>query len=340
MSPAAAPTRLRPTGRSLLFAAALLVAGALGLAPATALAAERLPEDAMVAGVPVGGLGPVGAERELRRVVGGAYERPVVLRAPGRQRTLTTAEAGLAIDYATMIRKAFELADRGRPVRVPLERSISGRRVTAAVKGFARPFRRPARSARVRFGVTRVVRIRHRFGRALDGGELRRDLLEELRAPTPDRVVEAGLRRVRPAVTLGELARRHHTFISIDRDTFTLRLFKRLRLVRSYGVAVGAGGYATPAGLHRILSKQVNPAWHAPNRPWAGAFAGKVIPAGDPRNPLKARFLAIGNGIGIHGTAQEYSIGSRASHGCIRMRVREVKLLYARVPVGTPVLIR
>lgn len=45
------------------------------------------------------------------------------------------------------------------------------------------------------------------------------------------------------------------------------------------------------------------------------------------------------NGVGIHGTAQEYSIGTRASHGCLRMRVRDVSDLYPRVPVGTPVLI-
>jgi lipoprotein-anchoring transpeptidase ErfK/SrfK len=84
----------------------------------------------------------------------------------------------------------------------------------------------------------------------------------------------------------------------------------------------------------------VNPAWHAPNRPWAGAYAGKTIPSGDPRNPLKARWMGLGGGVGIHGTAEEWSIGTRASHGCFRMRVGDVKRLYARVPVGTPVLIR
>ena len=50
--------------------------------------------------------------------------------------------------------------------------------------------------------------------------------------------------------------------------------------------------------------------------------------------------MGIVSGVGIHGTSQEYSIGSRASHGCIRMRVADVIDLYPRVPVGTPVLIR
>ena len=71
-----------------------------------------------------------------------------------------------------------------------------------------------------------------------------------------------------------------------------------------------------------------------------GQYAGRTIPSGDPRNPLKAAFISLGDGYGIHGTAEEWSIGTKASHGCIRMRVRDVKRLYPRVPVGTRVLIR
>jgi lipoprotein-anchoring transpeptidase ErfK/SrfK len=188
--------------------------------------------------------------------------------------------------------------------------------------------------------VTRVVRIRHRTGHAVDGARLERLLRDELRTPSLERVIAAPLRRVLPRITTGELARIHHTYVSVDRGTFTLRLFRRLRLTRRYRVAVGAAGFETPRGLRRVLSKQVNPAWTAPNRPWAGALAGQTIPPGDPRNPLRARFIGLGDGIGIHGTSEEWSIGTRASHGCIRMRVGDVKDLYRRVPLGTPVRIR
>ena len=103
---------------------------------------------------------------------------------------------------------------------------------------------------------------------------------------------------------------------------------------------MGAAGHDTPTGLFRINTKQVNPAWHAPNRPWAGSYAGRTVPGGAPDNPLRARWLGIANGDGIHGTSEPWSIGSRASHGCIRMRVPDVIDLYRRVPVGTPTLIR
>jgi lipoprotein-anchoring transpeptidase ErfK/SrfK len=99
-------------------------------------------------------------------------------------------------------------------------------------------------------------------------------------------------------------------------------------------------GLDTPAGRYAIQNKQVNPAWHVPNSPWAGSLAGQVIPGGAPNNPLRARWLGIANGVGIHGTAEDWSIGTRASHGCIRMHVSDVIDLYNRVPVGAPVLIK
>jgi lipoprotein-anchoring transpeptidase ErfK/SrfK len=64
-----------------------------------------------------------------------------------------------------------------------------------------------------------------------------------------------------------------------------------------------------------------------------------VIPGGVPENPLKARWLGIYDGAGIHGTDATYSIGSNASHGCIRMLIPDVIELYDQVPVGAPVYI-
>jgi len=98
-------------------------------------------------------------------------------------------------------------------------------------------------------------------------------------------------------------------------------------------------GRDTPAGTYHITNKQVNPAWYVPNSDWAGSLAGQVIPGGAPNNPLVARWLGIQDGIGIHGTNEPWSVGSAASHGCIRMRPEDVIDLYPRVPVGTAVLI-
>ena len=76
-------------------------------------------------------------------------------------------------------------------------------------------------------------------------------------------------------------------------------------------MAVGAVGFDTPAGLYHIQNKAVDPAWHVPNSDWAGDLAGTVVPGGTAENPLKARWLGIFDGAGIHGTDQTYSLGTR-----------------------------
>ena len=76
-----------------------------------------------------------------------------------------------------------------------------------------------------------------------------------------------------------------------------------------------------------------------PNSDWAGDLAGQVIAGDDPSNPIKARWIGIYDGVGVHGTSDDASIGSNASHGCIRMHVPDVKELYDEVPVGAPIYI-
>jgi lipoprotein-anchoring transpeptidase ErfK/SrfK len=147
------------------------------------------------------------------------------------------------------------------------------------------------------------------------------------------------LQKVRPRMTSRGARRLYRTVITIDKTHFRLRLFKRMNVVKTYAVAVGMPAFPTPSGLFRIADKQVDPTWSVPNSPWAGELAGTTVAGGSAANPLKARWMGIGNGVGIHGTGEDWSIGHRASHGCIRMHVAAVKQLYRRVAVGTPVLI-
>jgi lipoprotein-anchoring transpeptidase ErfK/SrfK len=145
---------------------------------------------------------------------------------------------------------------------------------------------------------------------------------------------------VKPDVTTDELAERYPAILIVNRSAFQLTLYKNLELHKTYGIAVGQVGLETPAGLYHIQNKAVDPAWTMPDSDWvAPADRGKVIPGGVPENPLKARWLGIYDGAGIHGTDAEGSIGTAASHGCIRMRIPEVIELYDQVPVNAPVYI-
>ena len=64
-----------------------------------------------------------------------------------------------------------------------------------------------------------------------------------------------------------------------------------------------------------------------------------MVPGGIPENPLKARWLGIFAGAGIHGTDELGSLGTAASHGCVRMAIPDVIELYDQVAVRTPVYI-
>ena len=142
-------------------------------------------------------------------------------------------------------------------------------------------------------------------------------------------------------------------FITVERDKFRLTLFERestdteFKSVKVYKVAIGdkdidGESYRTPKGLFIISEKVKNPDWQMPNSPWVPEDQrGVIIPGGDPANPLKSRWMTVveDEGIGIHGTSDEASIGAELSHGCIRMKVPEIEELYDLVKVGTGVYI-
>ena len=52
-----------------------------------------------------------------------------------------------------------------------------------------------------------------------------------------------------------------------------------------------------------------------------------------------SRWMGVTDGVGFHGTNETASVGTAASHGCMRMNVPDIEALYDQVPVGTPVYI-
>ena len=123
--------------------------------------------------------------------------------------------------------------------------------------------------------------------------------------------------------------------IVINSRNNTLRYYVNGNLTRSYSCATGKSSSATPTGKFSVYNKIVD-------RP----YYKTKIPGGDPRNPLGRRWMGLdcygtqGTTYGIHGTNDESSIGSNASHGCIRMHNADVESLYAIVPKGTTVIIQ
>ncbi len=317
--------------------------------PAPAPAPKRIAAGVSSGGVQLGGLTLPEAAALLRARLAKRLRAPVVVHVGRRRLRLGMRTLRLRFAPDRTARRAYRAGLKLAPAGagggasgVDVEPFVTYRR-TAVRRWVAQIGRQTfvaPRNARLRITISRMIRRKGRNGRALVQYTLRGAIARAVGDPRRSRALSGRMRRVRPFITHARLARLNPTIVTVDRGGFRLRLFKRLRHDRSYPIAVGAAGFDTPTGLFRINSRQVNPAWTAPNRPWAGSYAGRTVPGGAPDNPLKARWLGVAAGVGIHGTGEPWSIGSRASHGCIRMHVSDVIDLYPRVPLGSPVLIR
>jgi lipoprotein-anchoring transpeptidase ErfK/SrfK len=288
-------------------------------------------------GVDLSGLTVEQATQKLDLELRPRVEAPLVLTTGGRGWTLPAARAKVALDSERTARRA--LYARTAPGAVTPVLGHDRRAVDRFVRWVARRVFRAPRDARVRVSLRRVALRRSRPGRALATTAVRRRIDGAFRDGAAPRALRHPLTTLRPRLTTRAARRQYRTVITIDKSAFRLRLFKGFRVAKRYPVAVGQPAYPTPSGRFSIANKQVDPVWSVPNSPWAGELQGTTVAGGSAGNPLKARWMGIVNGVGIHGTDQSWSIGTRASHGCIRMHVPDVIDLFRRVPVGTPVLI-
>jgi lipoprotein-anchoring transpeptidase ErfK/SrfK len=321
------------------------LAALLALLVLAAPVAAQQPEQRIAPGVKAGGL-DVGnltvaeAAAKLQATYGPPLYNPISVRLAGRRFRLTPKQSGLHFDTILTAKRAYHDGAKNPAADVPLATSIDSARVRTFARSVGRAVYLAPRDATIRITLRHILRRHSRTGRALDVKALRAAIATTLSTPMAPHVIRPARTVVKPRVDASRLASRYGTVITIDRAHFKLRLFKHLKFSKSYGVAVGQPAFPTPTGRFSITDKQVNPAWTAPNSPWAGELAGTTTPGGSAANPLRARWMGITNGVGIHGTSEDWSIGSRASHGCIRMHVADVVDLFPRVPVGTPVLIR
>lgn len=102
-------------------------------------------------------------------------------------------------------------------------------------------------------------------------------------------------------------------------------------VIATFQVAVGAKVSPSPTGEFTIVSRVTNPTYY---------HRGTVVPAGKD-NPVGTRWVGLTlKGYGIHGTNAPGSIGRAASHGCIRLRNRDVERLFTMLRIGDRVQIR
>ncbi|MFB2892265.1 L,D-transpeptidase [Aerosakkonemataceae cyanobacterium BLCC-F50] len=125
------------------------------------------------------------------------------------------------------------------------------------------------------------------------------------------------------------------TWLKIKLQERRVYVYRDNQVKTSFPVAIGKPGWETPTGKFQIIQMVKDPAWQ---HPWNG----KVFPPG-PNNPLGVRWIGFWtdgkNTIGFHGTPNERVMGQAVSHGCVRMRNRDVVALFELVQVGTTVVV-
>jgi lipoprotein-anchoring transpeptidase ErfK/SrfK len=118
--------------------------------------------------------------------------------------------------------------------------------------------------------------------------------------------------------------------LKVDLSARTLKVIEDGDVVRTYHVAVGTRKYPTPTGSFRTGRIEWNPRWVPPPSKWARKYKPKA--PGDPRNPMQGVKIYFREPwYFIHGTNKPGSIGTAASHGCIRMRTKDAKNLARRI---------
>ena len=332
----------------------LLVAAAAGVYVYDSAHEHEIAKGISVGGVEVGGLKEDAARARLRSAVLEPLNKPVVAHYKDHSYTLTPAQAKVGVDIDGSISEALQrsrsgsiLARTSRNLRgtainedIDLDIAYNRRAIRRLVRRISSKIDRPARDASLDLEKGDITPTPSATGLAVRASKLRNQLRRSLLSVEGARSVKVQTKMVEPKVTSKQLAEKYPAVVVVQRGAFKLSLYRNLKLAKSYGIAVGQVGLETPAGLYHVQNKAVNPAWTMPNSDWvAPGDRGKIVPGGTPENPLKARWLGIYAGAGIHGTDAEGSIGSAASHGCIRMRIPDVVELYEQVPVNAPVYI-
>ena len=344
--------------RALVFVTVVVVVlfggGTGALYAYDATRSDHIANGISAGGVDIGGLDSAQARLRLEHQLAPRLERPVTLVYGGKRFVLTAQQASLHADIGAMVDAAVArsrhgsffsraLRDlRGDDVKARLRPRVgySATAVHALVTRTAKAIDREPVNAQVRATGVSLNVVPSKTGIAVRRLLLERIIRARLADPAATRTLRVPTRIAKPWISTKNLAKHYPYFITIQRSAFQLRLWDHLKLRKVYPIAVGQVGLETPAGLYHVQNKAINPAWQVPNSAWAGSLAGQTIPGGTPENPLKARWLGIYNGAGIHGTSETWSLGHAASHGCIRMSIPDVIELNSIVPLHTPVYIQ
>jgi lipoprotein-anchoring transpeptidase ErfK/SrfK len=312
---------------------------------------ELLP-GVRIGGSQVGGLEIATVQARFDDQVPELGGRTVSVSAGGLSDTLTLREMGLGSDVEEALARARKDADDMGVTRrlwhrlfdKPVDRSyevsfdVERREVRDALADLGRRVARAPADARIDTSSGLVQIVPAVEGRYLDLTAAT-DQATAAGARVANAALGTGLTVQAPLVTQKPKVTGFADVILIRTGENRLFHYENGALRRTYVVATGTSRYPTPKGNFEIVLKRFRPTWVNPDPTGWGRSLPRSIPPG-PGNPLGTRAMNLNSpGIRIHGTSNVRSLGTSASHGCIRMAMSEVEELFELVATGTPVII-
>ena len=297
-----------------------------------------------VDGNAVGGMTRDQARAVVSSAIAAKISGPLVVSYKGNDFKLNPAAIGVTVDVDKMVDEAMKKGSQQniiarmwrRFMNEPINANIGVilKYNTAALKHFvgdvASTLDYAARNASVDVSKGFPVLTSEKDGRSVKQDALTAAIVAAIPNGTHNLTVPVTI--LKPKVTEGDIG----TIVVIKQSEHKLYQYNAEKLVDTYAVAVGQPKYPTPTGTYEILDKKKDPWWYPPKSDWAKNL--KPIPPG-PGNPLGPYWMDLGNGVGIHSTPDEASLGYSASHGCVRMSEWSAQQLFKAVQKGTPVYI-
>jgi L,D-transpeptidase catalytic domain/Putative peptidoglycan binding domain len=340
--------RLKTVVILLLFAIplALLAGAALATYKYSDKYDGKILPGASIAGVDVGGMTRKEAMRAVKKALKPQMKREVSVTWRKKSWEVTPQQLGARSDAAAAVEQA--LADSGDvsmmekaqmrwlgedldftedvALRYPKQGASS------FIEGLASGFNENPLDASIDYSSGWVKIVPETMGRTVDTKKSSRNLLAALEAGEDTAKLEVETNK--PEVLSSDF----NQVLLLRQSDYKVYLYEDGKITHEWPVAVGTSTYPTPTGEWTVIDKVMGPSWTNPDPDGWGADMPAYIPPG-PGNPLGlAAVYWDASGIRFHGTSDLGSIGSPASHGCVRMYNEDVIELYNIIEIGTPII--
>ena len=349
----AKPKRSRLIKR-LTIAAAIVVGllglGAAGVAYATydysnSYAGKFLPGTS-VAGIDVSGLTAPEALKEVRAEIRPQLDRTISLTYKDQSWETTPRELGARGDARKVVAAAMKASERASFMdkvgmrfldeSVGFEREVA---ITYPRRGAKQLVARIADrldaepvDAAIDYSTGWVEITKERTGIAVDAQRSTRNLRKAMVGGGD--TAEIDYKVTKPEVTSDAFDQ----VLLVRHNEKKLYLYQDGEITGSWTVAIGTPGYPTPTGVYSVTEKRYMPTWVNPAPDgWGSSMPAQIGPG--PNNPLGLRALNwSAPAIRFHGTENLSSLGTAASHGCVRLSNDDAVELYDLVDVGASIV--